>query len=204
MGPSSAGFNDYFVFGFPLSDKAWQRYDVTTVLPGDLAGDLDEPAWEIRKLAERITRQPHPEQSPPPPAEILLALRTVNQALRWLTEQYFLHDNPGALQRGRQWTGQKLGDAAVSDLTSKFVDMFPPLAIQMAATDPDAFLREMAANLSGADQATLEMILLFLNGTNPATRPARELFDDADLRREASFVPFVTGLEDFLETCEPA
>ncbi|MCP4291320.1 MAG: alpha-amylase [bacterium] len=46
------------------------------------------------------------------------------------------------------------------------------------------------------------MLLLFLNTSNPAAAEAAPLFDDSELRHQASFVPFITGLENFLEDNE--
>ncbi|PID79264.1 alpha-amylase [bacterium DOLZORAL124_64_63] len=48
------------------------------------------------------------------------------------------------------------------------------------------------------------MLLLFLNTSNPAAKDVSHLFDDSDLRRRASFVPFITSLEGYLEEHEPA
>jgi len=193
--------SEYFVFSFPLSEAAWRRFEVGTVLPKDLAGGLGDPSYEIRKLADRINRDParQSEGEPAVPAEILLALRTVNQALRHVAAQYFQHDNPGCLARCRQWGNQHLGEDNLVQLHQVFVELFPPLALRVASSDAALFL----SDTSGLDQATLEMMLLFFNVNNPAAAETAELFDDQELRLRASFVPFVTSMEDFLDNFEP-
>ena len=45
---------------------------------------------------------------------------------------------------------------------------------------------------------------MFLNVRNRATRAFRELFDDSELQRRASYVPFVVAIEEFFEREEPA
>ena len=97
---------DYFVFAFPLSADAWDRYAIDALLPPGLVAAPADPAWEIRRLAERLLR----ERADGPPAEILLALRTLNQALRYVAVRYFRFDNPGSLDRGRQWAAGRLGE----------------------------------------------------------------------------------------------
>ena len=197
---------EYFVFGFPLSDQAWHRFAVRSVLPDDLEGSLEEPSFEIRKLAQRINEEPGRTAAGGPPlhAESLLALRTINQALRWLAGQYLLNDNPGSLARGRQWTGSRLGTDSLSRLFQVFVELFPPVAVQLARLSPREFLADVSGVISGEDHAALEMLLLFLTTTNPAARDTSELYDDDELRRRASFIPFITTLEDYLDNFEPA
>ncbi|MBU8869309.1 MAG: hypothetical protein KOO60_00415 [Gemmatimonadales bacterium] len=198
----------YFVFEFALSDQAWHRYAVRSVLPrnldsGLLESGLTDSSRELRQLTERINKDPERQtrglQSLQ--AEMLLALRTVNQVLRWVAANYFLRDNPGSLDRSRDWIGEQIGSEALGQLYGVFVELFPPLAVSMARISPRDFLDE--APVDGRDLATIEMLLLFLNRANPATGDASDLFDDRELRRRASFVPFVTSLEDFLEQHEP-
>ncbi len=205
MAPDSRVFSQYFVFGFPLSEAAWRRFDVETVLPGNLADGLDDPSYEIRKLADRINRDTgrQAEGGPAVPAEILLALRTLNQALRHVATQYFQHDNPGCLARCRQWGNQHLGEDNLTLLHQVFVELFPPVALRAASLDATRFLADTSGPISGLDQTTLEMMMLFLNVNNPAAAETAELFDDEELRVRVSFVPFVTSMEDFLNNFEP-
>jgi len=204
MVPDNGVFSQYFVFGFPLSEAAWRRFDVEAVMPGNVAA-LDDPTFEIRKLADRINRDPgrQAEGGSAVPAEILLALRTLNQALRHVATQYFQHDNPGCLARCRQWGQENLGEDSLAQLHQVFVELFPPVALREASLDAAGFLADKSGPVSGLDQATLEMMLLFLNVNNPAATETAELFDDEELRLRVSFVPFITSMEDFLNNFEP-
>ena len=198
--------SEYFVFGFPLSDRTWHRYAVRSVLSDELTQIPADPSYEIRKLSDRINENPvrQSEGLPATHAETLLALRTINQVLRFVAHHYVTTENPGCLQRSRQWADQRLGTGAVAALYRSFVELFPPLDVQLARRTGRDFLASVDGPISGQDQATMEMLLLFLNTSNPAAHPAVHLFDDEELRRQASFVPFITGLEDYLEDFEPA
>ena len=124
-------FRKYFVFEFPLSDQAWHRFAVRSVLPRDLESGSPDPNREIRQLIERINNEPERQAAGQVSlqAEMLLALRTVNQALRHVASSYFLQSNPGSLERSRQWIGDRLGPEVVGLLYGVFVDLFPPLAV---------------------------------------------------------------------------
>ncbi len=194
--------SEYFVFGFPLSDRTWHRYAVRSVLADELLQPPADPSYEIRKLSDRINDDParQSEGLPATHAETLLALRTINMVLRFVAEQYVGQENPGCLHRCRRWANQRLGTESVSALYRSFVDLFPPLEVQLARRTGRDFLD----TIHGHNLATLEMLLLFLNTSNPAAASVVHLFDDDELRRQALFVPFITGLEDYLEDSEPA
>jgi len=198
MSDATAGNASYFVFGFPLSGEAWQRYLVGEVLPDQIPSDPDLLSFEIRCLADNITnsawRQSHGEQTIP--AEVLLALRTLDEALRYVARQYFLVENPGGLARGQEWANQHLGADITRQLFQTFCALFPPLTVALGDTPVAEFLA------SDGERTILEMILLFMNVNNPATAPAAALFDDSELQQNSSFAAFITGLEHHLETEE--
>ena len=206
MGSQKSHPADYFVFGFPLSDNTWHRYAVRSVLSDELTEGLADPSYEIRKLSDRINKDDSRQSDglPTVHAETLLALRTINQVLRFIATQYFTQENPGCLERGRQWASQQLGTEAITALYRSFVELFPPLEVQLARRTGRDFLAGTDEQGHGMDKATLEMLLLFLNTSNPAATEAVHLFDDQELRRQALFVPFITGLEDYFEDSEPA
>ena len=205
MADKNKDLRSYFAFEFPLSGQSWQRFGVAGLLPANLEEAPADPPFALRQLADIVNREPrHSAQGTGPlHAEVLLALRTINQALRHVAARYFLHDNPGCLERGRQWADSRLGPDRTRDLHTAFVDLFPPLSVKSGRLDPERYLAGTFGPVSGLDRAGLEMLLLFLNTSNPAARPARDMFDDRELRHRASYVPFITGLEEFLEANEP-
>jgi len=195
---------DYFVLGIPLAAEAWKRFDV----PGLWSGSRPEPGRRnlaLRALADRLNDDParKADARPPLPAEDLLALRTVNQVLRHLARRYFHLESPGSLDRSRDFASQRLGDETVAALHHHFVELFPAEDILIEGRLPDDFLADRGPGETGIDQASLELLLLFLNVSNPAAEEASELFEDGELRRRASFIPFVTLLEEYLNTQEP-
>jgi len=196
MANAPHGTQPYFVFGFPLSDESWQRYAVREVLPEQIPDDPDLLSFAIRDLARHIDESAVRQSQgyPPVPAEVLLALRTLNQALRFVANNYFRVENPGCLDRCHDWANRQLGDNSMSRLLRTFCALFPPLPVALGKVKPDDFL-----DSDSGDHTLLEMMLLFMNVTNPACGPAAPLFDDSELRRKSRFTAFVTGLEEYLD-----
>ncbi|PIV81213.1 alpha-amylase, partial [bacterium CG17_big_fil_post_rev_8_21_14_2_50_64_8] len=192
----------YFVFDFPLADQAWLRYGIASLVPGKEQDGA--AAYAIRKLAAAVNDDAGRKTAgrPPTHAETLLALRTLNQVLKWVALRYFRIENPGGLSRCRQWATQRLGPDAVDAVMTTFVDLFPPLEVKRADLTGEQFLAGALDDLNGRDLAALEMFLLFLNVNNPAAAEAEHLFHDGELRRRVSYLPFVTGLEKYLTEFE--
>jgi len=192
--PAPPPRHDWFVFAFPLSVEAWDRFAVDSLLPPGLPGIPADPAWEIRRLADRLTRQ----RPAGPPAEVLLALRTLNQVLRHVAVRYFEVENPGSLDRGRAWAARRLGEDGVEGVLRAFTDLYPPLDVRAGRRSAVQYLALGAGPLGGRDRATVELLLLHLNVGNPAATEASPLFADDTLRERVSYVPFVTGFEAYL------
>jgi glycosidase len=193
-GPTPPDRHDWFVFAFPLSAEAWDRFAVDSLLPAGLPGAPAEPAWEIRRLADRLAR----ERTPGPPAEVLLALRTLNQVLRHVAVRYFEVENPGSLDRGRDWAARRLGSDGVEGVLRAFTDLYPPLDVRAGRRSTEQYLGQALGALRGRDRATVELLLLHLNVGNPAAAEASALFADDTLRERVSYLPFVTGFEAYL------
>ncbi|MFN2371998.1 MAG: alpha-amylase family glycosyl hydrolase, partial [Candidatus Krumholzibacteriia bacterium] len=192
MKPPLQPNREYFLLGIPLVDRAWDRFEVADAV----AKAGGEPTRTLRRLAPRLG------DAPPLPAEELLALRTVNGVLRWVARRYFEVENPGSLARGRERAAVRLGPGEVRRLLETFVTLYPPVDVRPGGDRPEHFLADTDGG-RGPDPATLELVLLFLNATNPAAARALPLFDDSELRQRAGYVPFVTDLERYLETDEP-
>lgn len=193
----------YFVFDFPLADQAWLQYGIASLVPGK-EQDGAAAAYAIRKLAAAVNDDAGRKTAgrPATHAETLLALRTLNQVLKWVSLRYFRIENPGGLGRCRQWASQKLGPDAVDATMTTFVDLFPPLEVKRSDLTGEQFLAGATDDLNGRDLAALEMFLLFLNVNNPAAAEAEHLFHDGELRRRVSYLPFVTGLDEYLTEFE--
>jgi len=150
MKPADSTSPDYFLLGFPLSDDAWTRFDVA----GSVQTAGFDPARTIRLLAGGFA------PATGPAAEELLALRTLNAIMRWVSRRYFEVENPGSLDRARDRASARLGSAGLERLFNAFVSLFPPVPVRPGGESPETFLTQRLPG-RGPDPATVEMLLLY-------------------------------------------
>jgi len=196
----------YFPFGFQTSQEGWDRFAVRTLLAHEAPLAEQNLRYTIRRLAEAYnTRIPSPRfPAVTIYAEQLLCLGILNDALRYVMLHYALNERPGILLDGFAWVRQRLGEDRVDRFPPTFARLFPPQPVLLAELDLPRWLAAGEPELPVAARVTCESILLYLMMRNPATRPFRELFDDEELQRQAGYVPFVVGLEEFFDAQAPS
>ncbi|MFO7653777.1 MAG: alpha-amylase family glycosyl hydrolase [Candidatus Krumholzibacteriia bacterium] len=193
---------DYFALGFATSDEAWRRYALTELVPAGEEASAEDLRYAVRKLADRLAEARARRTTPLPEvkAERLLALSALNDALRFLGRRYLTDDNPGAVSRGRAFAEHKIGPDIVTGVNHRFGELFPPTEVQQRRIDLEQWLQRDRSS----ERITVELILLFLQMRNPAATAYRELFDDEELQRRASYVPYVVALEEFFDREPPS
>ncbi|MBD3220626.1 alpha-amylase, partial [bacterium] len=195
----------YFPLGFQTSHDGWYRFQLSSLLAHEDPFSAENARYTIRQLAEVYNRRPPAPGRPATQvyAEQWLCLGILNDALRYVILHYALHQRPGVLAEGFDWVRERVGEDRVDRLPRTFVRLFPPRPVLLESHDPDTWVAEGEPELTARDRVTAESVLLYLMARNPATRPFRDLFDDAELQRQASFVPFVVGLEQYFDSQEP-
>jgi len=200
----------YFPFGFQLSRQAWESYAVASLVgkPGaeqteSLPGRVRVLAWRINEKRLHSTRLPEPVH-----AGQLLSVGLINEILRFLVAYYTQDERPGTLSQAQEWTGRRFGPQLIDHPPPAFVRLFPPQAVAGERSTPDEYLRGASPTLAEKEAANREivlgeMILLWLAGENPAFRPYRDLFDDADLRRQTPYEPLIAALDRYFAAQPP-
>jgi len=196
----------YFPFGFQTSRESWSRFTISQLLAHEQPFTADNIRYTIRRLTELYNNRP---PSPGQPAvsvyaEQFLCLGMVNDALRYILLHYAVKECPGVLSEGFTWVRRRVGEQRVDRLPATFADLFPPRPVLVENSPLQSWLDAGEPGLSANDRISAEAILLYLMMRNPATRPFRNLFDDQELQRRASYVPFVVGLEEFFDLQTPS
>ncbi len=196
----------YFPFGFQTSRDSWDRFGVRSLLAHAEPFSDENLRYTVRRLVESYNQRPPSQSGPATPvyAEQVICLGILNDALRYVLLHYALRQSPGVLGEGFAWVRGRVGEDRVDRLPATFARLFPPRPMLVDQQDLDSWLADGEPELSVADRVTTEAILLYLMMRNPATRPFRELFDDGELQRQASYVPFVVSLEEFLDSKDPS
>ncbi|MEW6049717.1 MAG: alpha-amylase family glycosyl hydrolase [Candidatus Zixiibacteriota bacterium] len=195
----------YTHFGFHLSRKSWDWLAVSSVLTTEPETTQANELFRLRQLADRFNERC--SQTPHVPAPLhagqLSSLNVIVDVFRYIIELYSREEQPGVIGRGMDWTGRQKGSAIITQPPPAFVRLFPPSSVLDKKQSEAGFLRDAFGVTSTRDMIVREMILLHLDMANPAFRPFRALFDDADLRAESPNVTLIQALESFFATQPP-
>jgi hypothetical protein len=195
----------YGHFGFSLSRKIWDRLELATLVNRKDTGRAANEVYLLRGVADRFNEQSARATSPHGPihAGQLASVSVLVDILRYIVELYCHEEQPGSMPRALEWVAGRNSKATVTQPPPSFIRLFPPATVLEGACTQTEFIENSAKTPSVRDTIVREMVLLYLSASNPAFRPFKPLFDDADLKAEVPYVPLVQGLEAFFATQPP-
>jgi glycosidase len=195
----------YFPFGFPVSHEAGRRYDLAhPYRPGEET-DARREISALRRLAHKINlrRDFSVPGTQPVRAGQLMALGLHGEVLRYVWDRYTREEVPGSLTQGVSHARDRRGSEDLERQIRVFVQHFPPQAVSQGTQTPAGFIEGRTDDQANREAAAREASLLALAMSNPALKPYRELFDDAELKGEIAYNELVDDLEAFFETQPP-
>ncbi|MCD6163558.1 MAG: alpha-amylase [candidate division Zixibacteria bacterium] len=194
--------HSYFPFGFHLSRKSWERYDILSLLDDYNPDKPTSGIYAIRRLAYRInkknihrTRYKEPVQTGQ-----LVSIGIIIDILRYIIFTYCREEVPGVIPQSHKWTAKQFGQAIIEKPPPVFVNQFPPLPVMKSHQIEAEYLKDTSETLSNRDNITVEMILLSLAAVNPAFKPFLDLFDDTALKQQSPYRPYVKNIENYFNT----
>ncbi|HEY2980453.1 MAG TPA: alpha-amylase family glycosyl hydrolase [Anaerolineales bacterium] len=172
-----------------ISRRARDRYqfDADLLLPEGRLRVEDYAA--ARRAAAKLSAQ----RADPVPASDIYALSLLDEVLRILLREYSLQ-NPGVVSRAAGHVRASLG-ARLDELLARFLEEFPPLTVYRGEVPAGAYLQSRGAALH--ERITEDLLLNKIANDNPALRPYKELFDDALLKADTSYMEALALLSDF-------
>jgi glycosidase len=193
--------HSYFPFGFHLSRKSWERYDIQTLLDEFDSTKATYGTYAFRRLADRVNEwhlhSSHVVETVQ--AGQLISVEVIVDVLRYIAGMYCHDEVPGVIQRGLDWSAKRQSRVTVEKPPLSFVNLFPPLTVMQGQQTEDKYLQESSEGGLNSETVTIEMILLSLVMANPALKPFRILFNDKDLKKQCPYIPFVDSLEMFFD-----
>jgi glycosidase len=194
---------NYNLFGFHLSHKSWSEFELSALLES-MSGNAPE-IYLLRLIASRVNERRIHRALPPNPihAGQLVSVGTVVDVFRYIVEIYCQLDHPGVIKRGVEQTSGQFGKPTVDQPPPAFVKLFPPGGVLRGRQSTIEYLQSVEASPSGLDTVMREIMLLYVSTDNPAFRPYKVLFDDAELATESPYVLMVQGLKNFFATQPP-
>jgi glycosidase len=150
---------------------------------------------------ERVGAKNGPEE--PVKAGDLAAMGLIDEVLHYLTARYRKQVQTNVFGEALSRIAAKLGDRQSARLLEVFSGIFPPQQVYAGEASIEHYL---AAKIDGESAAALsleEIMLLALANLNPAFKPFRFLFDDAELAEKAAYNPALDELRAYLAVLPP-
>ncbi len=127
------------------------------------------------------------------------ALGLIDEILHALIAEYRTSVNPGALERVLQLLEGEFGTKAVSQILFQFTGNFPPVAVYQKDETVEGYLAGETEGYSHRVITLEELILLWLANGNPAFRPYDELFDDAAIEDQTTYLKMMDAIDRFFQ-----
>lgn len=196
---------NYNRFGFHLSRKSWEWLQMPELMKAPISSSPASEVYLLRQLTDRINeKRAQGVQNPVPiHAGQLASVSVLIDIFRYIVEIYGHEEQPGVIPRGIDWTKSRHDQYTVTKPPASFVGLFPPVSVLKGDQSEAEYLQSLAGNSLTSETIVREIVLLFISSGNPAFKPFRMLFDDADLRSGSPYVPMVNGLEEFFAKQPP-
>ncbi|KPJ58066.1 MAG: alpha-amylase, partial [Planctomycetes bacterium DG_23] len=131
------------------------------------------------------------------------AMGLIDEIFHYIVAQYRDQKNPEAMAKALVWLEARLGKDVVDKALHTFTDAFPPIRVYRREIRADEYLAGDTDGIPNRQILLEELLMLWLENLNPAFAPYLELFDDAELKKETSYVAVLTELHAFFETQPP-
>ena len=196
---------------FHVSRAVREKYGVDELLFGYSGNAVFADVGASRRMAQRINEVREREGGAGSSsahstmnAGALFAMGLIDELSHAMVAKYRKEVDPAVLREALQWFRANAEPKEVERLLLEFTERFPGVAVYRGEQTAAEWLRGVAEDgLSNREAAIEEMLLLSLANTNPAFAPFRELFDDAELKRETVYSEVISEFGEYIETRPP-
>ncbi|HKT51295.1 MAG TPA: alpha-amylase family glycosyl hydrolase [Candidatus Angelobacter sp.] len=188
------------MFEFHVSRQARDRYGFDDTL-FSLSGDvIFANLAASREFAERMNRvrdaAHHPERAIHPGA--LNAMGMIDEALHVIMAQY-RQRYPNVMNDALSWLEARLGTKGLENTLLSFVQQFPPVTVYRNQQTAAEWLASSTHGMQHRAIALEELLMLWLENTNPAFQLFKELFDDAPLVRATPYQQLTVSVREYFD-----
>ncbi|MCK9424808.1 MAG: alpha-amylase family glycosyl hydrolase [Ignavibacteriaceae bacterium] len=161
--------------------------------------------YQARLLAQKINSKREEEKifdAYVTPGQ-LNAAGLLHEIFHFVIRHYEEKENPGVFERSIFYLKNSLGGDEVEKVLRKFVELFPPVAVQKGITPQVQYLSGSTNGKPNREIILEEIILLHLENLNPAFQNLKELFDDKHIAEGSPYKNFLSTTEKFFEQEKP-
>ena len=188
------------MFEFHVSREARDRYGFDDTLFSLSGNVIFANLAASREFAERMNRvreaAQHPERTIHPGA--LNAMGLIDEALHAIMAQY-RQRYPNVMNDALSWLGERLGTKGLENTLLSFVRHFPPVSVYRNQQTAAEWLASSSEGIPHRAVALEELLMLWLQNTNPAFQPFKELFDDAPLAQATPYQQLTASVREYFD-----
>ncbi|HUL30823.1 MAG TPA: alpha-amylase, partial [Thermodesulfobacteriota bacterium] len=175
---------------FHISRKARDRYEFEESLFSFSGNVIFLNFHAARLFAQRMNEKRDLINSPGQAIQAgqINAMGLIDEILHYIVALYRAEKNPLLMQQALDWLYGKLGKPEVDGALRRFAGEFPAVAVYRGEAECESYLEGETAGVSHRLIVLEEMLILWLANMNPAFSPFIELFDDAALEGETSYL----------------
>lgn len=190
---------------FHIRGDLRDRFDLNDLLFSYTGNVIFANVAASRRLAKALNESRGADAAPEKTvnAGALFAMGLIDELNHALVAKYRREIDPAVLDEAMRWLISQSKSEAVDRLLLKFTQQFPNTAIYRGEITAEAWLAASTSDLPNREAALEELLLLWLANINPAFAPFRELYEDADLKRETIYKEVTATLPDYFSTRPP-
>ena len=190
---------------FHISREARERYQFDQSLFSSTGNVVHANFRAARAFAQRMNQKRdlvnYPEKAVR--AGQINAMGLIDEILHGVIGQYQRQRAPRAMAQAVEWVEEKLGAEALQATLRKFAAAFPPIAVYRQGISLDDYLVGETEGIPNRQLLLEELVMLWLENQNPAYAAYPELFDDAALKKETTYLAVIAEVQAFFAT-QPA
>jgi hypothetical protein len=130
----------------------------------------------------------------------LNAMALIDEILHYVARLFRQQANPQVLHQAYEWLMDQVDKNTLETSLCTFVQEFPPQVVYQKQISPDDYLAGQTDGLPNREILLEGMLMLWLDNMNPAASPLTELFDDAKLEQDTSYLQIIFLLHKFFDT----
>jgi Alpha amylase, catalytic domain len=133
-------------------------------------------------------------------AGALFAMGLIDELNHALIARYREEIDPDVLMDAMRWFEAQTNPAAVERMLLAFTEQFPNVAVYRGELSAAEWLKGTSDGLPNREAALEELMLLWLANGNPAFAQYRELFEDAELKKQTVYPTVTSNLPGYFVT----
>ncbi len=188
-------------FDFHVSKKARDKYEIDKSL-FSVNGKIIIANYQLaRILSEKINskRREEGRVNQFVTAGQINALGLLHEIFHLLIRKYEESDNPGVFGKAINHLKKEISETGLEKTLLAFIEEFPPLTVYKNEIRAEEYLKSRTSGKPNSEIILEEMILLYMENSNPAASNLEELYSDHSLKIKSDYSRLIEITEEYFD-----